>query len=153
MPPLYNAYEAKLLNVLHSKICKEKKRKMISLSWATCPFLRKVVYFQGRPAHTYSKWSIFRGDRPTHTQSGLFSGATAHTLTLVYFYGRPAHTYSLWFIFRGNLPTLTRGSIFTGDLPFWLGLPKIPSGDLTRTKSVCSSVNLKSPLAIPFNQS
>jgi hypothetical protein len=23
MPPLYNAYEAKLLNVLHSKLCKE----------------------------------------------------------------------------------------------------------------------------------
>ena len=24
MPPLYNAYEAKILNVLHSKLCKEK---------------------------------------------------------------------------------------------------------------------------------
>ena len=23
MPPLYNAYEAKLLNVLHNKLCKE----------------------------------------------------------------------------------------------------------------------------------
>jgi hypothetical protein len=23
MPPLYNAYEAKLFNVLHSKLCKE----------------------------------------------------------------------------------------------------------------------------------
>jgi hypothetical protein len=117
MPPLYNAYKAKLLNVLHSKLCKEKKKKMISLSWATCPFWRKVVYFQGRPAHTYSKWSIFRGDLPTHshwsiftgdlpthTQSGLFSGVTCphthtglfsratcpHILTLVYFQGWPA---------------------------------------------------------------
>jgi hypothetical protein len=36
--PLYNSYEAKLLNDFHSKLCKEKKRKMISLSWATCPF-------------------------------------------------------------------------------------------------------------------
>ena len=24
MPPLYNAYEAKILDVLHSKLCKEK---------------------------------------------------------------------------------------------------------------------------------
>ena len=92
MPPLYNAYEAKLLNVLHSKLCKEKKKKMISLSWVTCPFWRKVVYFQGRPAHTLtliychgrpaptnSHWSIFTGDLPTHTHSGLFSGATTHT--------------------------------------------------------------------------
>jgi hypothetical protein len=23
-----------------------------------------VVYFQGRPAHTYSRWSIFTGDLP-----------------------------------------------------------------------------------------
>jgi hypothetical protein len=34
-------------------------------SWATCPHIFKVVYFQGRPAHTL-------------------------TLTLVYFHGRPA---------------------------------------------------------------
>jgi hypothetical protein len=90
MPPLYNAYEAKLLNVLHSKLCKEKKKKMISLSWATCPFWRKVVYFQGRTAltliyfhgrlaHTNSHWSIFTSDHP-------------RTLTLVYFHGQPAHT-------------------------------------------------------------
>ena len=50
-----------------------------------------------------------------------FHGRPAHTLTLVYFHGRPAHTYSKW-------------SIFKGDLPFWLGLHEIPSGDLTRTK-------------------
>ena len=95
MPPLYNAYEAKILDVSHSKLCKENERKMISLSWATCPHthtglfsrvtcphILKLVYFQGRPthtltlvcfhgrpAHTYSKWSIFRGDRPTHSHS------------------------------------------------------------------------------------
>jgi len=131
MPPLYNAYEAKLLNVLHSKLCKEKKKKMISLSWATAPFKEKVVYFHGRPAHTYSLWSIFRGDLPTHshgsiftgdlpthTQSGLFSRATCpHTHTMVYFQGRPAHTYSKWSIFTGDLPTHSHWSIFTGDLP------------------------------------
>jgi len=91
MPHLYNAYEAKLLNVLHSKLCKEKKKEndLIILgdlpslkksglfSVATYPHILKVVYFQGRPAHT---------------------------LTLVYFHGRPAHTYSLWSIFKGDLP-------------------------------------------------
>ena len=34
-----------------------------------------LVYFHGRPAHTCSSWSIFRGDRPTHSH-GLFSWAT-----------------------------------------------------------------------------
>jgi len=144
MPPLYNAYEAKLLNVLHSKLCKEDKRKMISLYWATCPFWRKMVYFQewpahtlilvyfhGRLTHTYSKWSFFRGDLLTHAHSGLvsretnphilkvvyFHGRPAHTLTLVYFQGRPTHTYSKWSIFTGDLPTHLHWSIFTGDLP------------------------------------
>jgi hypothetical protein len=61
--------------------------------------------FHGRPAHTYSKWSIFTGDLPTHAHSGLFSRATCpHKLTLVYFHGRPAHTYSLWSIFKGDRP-------------------------------------------------
>jgi len=46
-----------------------------------------------------------------------FQGQLSHTLTMVYFHGRLAHIYSLW-------------SIFKGDLPFWLGLPKIPSGNL-----------------------
>jgi hypothetical protein len=32
MPPLYNAYEAKLLNVLHSKLVKKKKRLSCLLS-------------------------------------------------------------------------------------------------------------------------
>jgi hypothetical protein len=37
-PPLYNTYEAK---ILRSKFCKEEKKekkRMITLSWATCPF-------------------------------------------------------------------------------------------------------------------
>ncbi|KAJ6881554.1 hypothetical protein NC651_028216 [Populus alba x Populus x berolinensis] len=67
-------------------------------SGATCPHILTLVYFQGRPAHTLtlgrpahtyslwsifkgdlptlSHWSVFRGDLPTHTHSGLFSGAT-----------------------------------------------------------------------------
>jgi len=64
-------------------------KKMVSLSWVTCPFCRKLVFFHGRPAHTltlvyfhgqlvhtYSFWSIFKGDQPTHTYPGLFSRAT-----------------------------------------------------------------------------
>ena len=162
MPPLYNAYEAKLLNVLHSKLCKEQKKKMILLSWATCPFWRKVVYFQGRPANT---------------------------ITLVYFHGRPAHTYSKWSIFRGDQPTHSHWSIFTGDLPththsglfsratdphshtslllgatcphiltlvYFHGQPSLLIGftwdpiwrSNKNKKSVCSSINLKSHLVI-----
>jgi len=45
-----------IINVLHSKLVKKKKKKkqMISLSWATCPFWRKLVYFHGLLAHTHS---------------------------------------------------------------------------------------------------
>jgi hypothetical protein len=47
------------------KHCKENKgKKMIWLSWATCPHTLTVVYFQRRPAHTCSHWSIFMGDLP-----------------------------------------------------------------------------------------
>jgi len=53
---------------------KKRKRKMISLFWATCHFWRKVVYFQRRPAHTRSKWHIFRGDLPTHSHWSIFMG-------------------------------------------------------------------------------
>jgi len=81
---------------------------MVSLSWVTCPFWRKVVYFHGRPAHIYSFWSISKGDQPTHTYAGLFSQMTCpHILTLIYFQGRLANAHSHW-------------SIFTGNLPFWL---------------------------------
>jgi hypothetical protein len=87
-----------------------------------------LIYFHGRPTHTCSSWSIFKGDRPTHSH-GLFSWATcphfilvyfqgrpAHTLTLVYFQvaqGRPAHTSS-WSIFRGDLPTHVHRGLFLG---------------------------------------
>jgi len=134
----------KFLNILHSKLVKKTKgllaywvihsakdfafqRKVDSLSWVTYPFWRKVVYFQGRPAHTltlvyfqgrpahtYSRWSIFKGDLPTHTHAGLFSGATSpHILRLVYFHGRPTHTYSSWSIFTGDLPTHTHAGLFS----------------------------------------
>ena len=53
-------------------------------SRATCPRILKLVYFQGRPAHTLTLV--------------CFHGRPAHTLTLVYFHGRPAHTYSLWVV-------------------------------------------------------
>ena len=33
-------------------------------SRATCPHILIMVYFHGRPAHTYSRWSIFMGDLP-----------------------------------------------------------------------------------------
>ena len=147
-PPLYNAYEAKkLLNVLHNKLCKEKKRQMILLSWATCPHnltvvyfqgrpahtltlvyfqgatsshILIVVYFQGRPAHTRSHWSIFRGDLPTQPHTGLFLRATCpHTLTLVYFQGRPAQVEKekSGLIVMDDLPKQKNGLNVMGDLP------------------------------------
>jgi hypothetical protein len=45
-------------------------------SRATCPHIHTLVYFHGRPAHTYSRWSVFKGDLPTQTHTGLFSRAT-----------------------------------------------------------------------------
>jgi hypothetical protein len=130
-PPPYNAYRVK---TLHSKLVKKTKgNKIIWLSWATCPHMLTVVYFDGRPGHTrshwsifmgnlpkYSKWSIFKGDRPTHSHlpwsifmgdlskhahSGLFSRATClHTLTLVLVY------------FHGDLPKHTQSGsgLFSG---------------------------------------
>jgi len=145
-------------------------------SRATCPHILTLAYFQGRPPHTHSRWSIFTGDlpththaglfswatcpytlslwsiftgdQPTHTHTGLFSGATCpHTLTLVYFHGRPAHTYSLWSIFRGDLPTYSHWSIFTGDLP-----TQTHTGLFSRATCPFDWVNLRSHLAISFNQ-
>jgi hypothetical protein len=151
--------------VIHSSNDFAFQKKMVSLSWVTCPVWRKLVYFQWRPtrtlilvyfhrwpAHTYSLWSVFRDDLPTHTHTGLFLGVTyphiltpthtslflgaiyPHILTLVYFHGRPAHTYSLWSIFRGDLPTHTHTGIFS-----WATCP-------------FDWVNLRSHLAISFNQ-
>ena len=79
-------------------------------SWATCPHMFIVVYFQGRPAHTCSSWSIFRGDRPTHSHwsifkgdlpthvhPGLFSWVTGPHTHMVYFHERPTLTLTLVF--------------------------------------------------------
>jgi hypothetical protein len=88
---------------------------------ATWPHILTLVYFHGRPAHTYSKWSIFRGDEHTHTD--LFSQATClhmfilvyiqgrptHTLIMVYVHGRPTHTCSSWSSFRGDRTTHSHG--------------------------------------------
>jgi hypothetical protein len=119
-------------------------KKSGPFSRVTCPHTLIMVYFQGRSAHTYSRWSIFTGDLPTHALV-YFHGRPAHTYshwsiftsdlpthTLVYFHGRPAHTYSHWSIVKGDLPTHTLivvyfhgrtahtyslWSIFRGDLP------------------------------------
>jgi hypothetical protein len=95
--PSLQCLRAKLLNVLHSKLRKEKKRKMISLSWATCPFEEKWSIFRGdQPTHRH--WSIFRGDLPTHTDTGLFSGATTHT-------------HSHWSILWATCPSGKKGRV------------------------------------------
>ena len=90
-----------------------------------------LVYFQGRPTHICSSWSIFRADRPTHSRSlfswatcphthiGLFSGATyTHMFIVVYFQGRPAHICSSWSIFKGNLPTHSHGLFSWATCPY-----------------------------------
>ena len=87
-------------------VCKENKRKIISLSWATCP-------------HTHT--DLFsRATCPQMLNVVYFQGRPAHTLTVVYFQGRPAHTLTL--------------VCFHGRPALLLGLPEIPSSDRTRTK-------------------
>jgi len=44
-----------------------------------------LIYFHGRPTHTCSSWSIFRGDRPTHSH-GLFSWATCPYTHIGFFF-------------------------------------------------------------------
>ena len=125
--------------------------------------------------HTHSLWSIFTGDLPTHTHTGLFSRATCpHILTLVYFHGRPAHTRSQWSIFKGDQPTHSQTSLFSratcphthtglfhGRPAHTYSLWSIFTGDLpTHTHvglfswATCPFdwVNLRSHLAISFNQ-
>ena len=65
-----------------------------------------LVYFQGRPTHICSSWSIFRADRPTHM------------FIVVYFQGRPAHICSSWSIFKGNLPTHSHGLFSWATCPY-----------------------------------
>jgi len=97
MPPLYNAYEAKLLNVLHSKLCKEK---LVFLSLNIHSSKGLALFF----------CSLFR----------LFSSSS----------------FFLSFFF----------SFFLSWDPIW-------RSPFPKPKNVCSSVNLKSHLAISFNQS
>jgi hypothetical protein len=55
MPPLYNAYKAKLLNVLHSKLCKEKKKENNLIILDDLPLLKKSGLFSGATnSHTHT---------------------------------------------------------------------------------------------------
>jgi hypothetical protein len=100
-----------------------------------------LVYFQGRPTHTCSSSSIFRGDWPSHshglfswttcphTYIGLFSRATCpHMFILVYFQKRPTLTLGLFswvtcphthigLFSRATGHTCSFWSIFRGDRP------------------------------------
>ena len=143
MPLLYNAYAAKLLNVLHSKLYKDKKKNDLIIL-GDLPLLKKNGLFLGVTSpHTHTSLFsqatcphtlivvYFQGDQPTHTQSGLFSGATSpytHTglfswatcpsiLKVVYFQGRPAHTLTLVYFHGRPAHTRSHWSIFMGDLP------------------------------------
>jgi hypothetical protein len=103
-------------------------KKSGPFSRVTCPHTLIMVYFQGRSAHTYSRWSIFTGDLPTHTHTGLFSRATCphirwsiftgdlptHTHTGLLSRATCPHTLSLWSIFTGELPTHTHCGLFSG---------------------------------------
>ena len=117
--PLFTMfYEAKLLNVLHSKLV-NNNNKIFLACWVIrsskdFTFFRKWSRYHGWPDFFEENWSIFTDDLPTHTQSGLFSGETcSRILTLVYFHGRPAHTYLFWSIFMGDQPTHTHFGLFS----------------------------------------
>ena len=116
MPPLYNAYEAKLLNVLHSKLVKKKSLPCLLSDPLIqgLQFLKEnsLVIMGDLPFFLFlflkENWFIFTGDLPTHTQT--------------------------WSIFRGDLPHTHAGLFSRATCPFeW--------------------VNLRSHLAISFNQS
>jgi hypothetical protein len=105
MPPLYNAYEAKLLNVLHSKLCKEEKEKENDLIiLGDLPLLKKDGLFSGATSpHTHTVYFSWTTCPQTHT--GLFSRATyPYMFIMVYFHGRPTHKCSSWSIIMGDLP-------------------------------------------------
>jgi hypothetical protein len=73
-----------------------------------------LVYFHGRPAHTHSKWPIFKGDRPTHTYSkwSIFKGdLPTHTHSGLF--SRATCPHSHWSIFTGDLPTHTHFGLFS----------------------------------------
>jgi len=123
MPLLYNAYAAKLLNVLGDLPLLKKNGLFLGVtsphthtslfSQATCPHTLIVVYFQGdQPTHTQS--GLFSGATSPYTHTGLFSWATCpHTLKVVYFHRRPAHTRSQWSIFKGDQLTHTQSGLFS----------------------------------------
>jgi hypothetical protein len=96
MPPLYNAYEAKLLNVLHSKLVKKKKSLPCLLSDPLIQglqFLKEngLVIMGDLPPFFLKKISLFsRATCHTHSNMVYFQGRPIHILTLVYFHGRPA---------------------------------------------------------------
>jgi len=138
--------------VLNCKLCKEEKGKRSHHFGHSSPFeenwfaftgdcpLEETVYFHRRLAHTYSKWSIFRGDQPihsrlpwsifmgdlpTHTQSGLFSGATSpHTHTYLGLFSWvtcPSRKRKSGLIIMGDLPRWRNGLIVMGDLQKKIG--------------------------------
>jgi hypothetical protein len=52
MPPLYNAYKAKLLNVLHSKLVKKERKSLPCL--LSDPPIQGLHFFK-------RKWSCYHG--------------------------------------------------------------------------------------------
>jgi len=75
-------------------------------SRVTCPHMLRLVYFHGRPAQAYSKWSIFRGDRPTHSHWSIFTGDL------------PTHAHTGLFSWATCPSRKTKsGLIVMGDLP------------------------------------
>jgi len=70
--------------VLDTKLCREEKGKR--------------SHYLGQPTPFEENWSVFTGDLPFWRKMVYFQGQPAHTLTLtlVYFHGRPAHTYLKW---------------------------------------------------------
>jgi hypothetical protein len=83
-----------IINVLHSKLVKkkEKEKEMISLSWATSLFLKKIGLLS-RVTYPHTLTGLFSWATCPHIFIVVyFQGRPAHTFTLVYFHGRPAHT-------------------------------------------------------------
>jgi len=111
MPPLYNSYEAKnIINVLHSKLVKKKKKENDLTILGDLPLLKKIGLLS-RATYPHTHWSIFMGDLPTHSH---------------------------WSIFMGDLPTLT-GLFLWATYPHihiglfsWATCPQTHSGLFSR---------------------
>ena len=94
MPTLYNAYEAKLLNVLHSKLVKKiipcllsdpliqglqflkENSLVIRGDLPFFIFLKKIGLFSRATCSHTLKHGLFSGATYPHTHAGLFSRAT-----------------------------------------------------------------------------